>query len=98
MQYYIYTIFALKSLNLFLPRLFIFAETSARIDSVDSRRVTVDANPGRLWGHGGAPPGELISNHVKINTQNYNRFESNYYIDGRKNSSKPKNNGWKTYY
>ena len=30
---------------------------SARIDSVNSRRVTADVASGRLWGHGGAPHG-----------------------------------------
>jgi hypothetical protein len=57
MQYYINTIFAVKSLNLFLPRLFIFAETSARIDSVDSRRFTTDIIWGGYGDMGGAPPG-----------------------------------------
>jgi len=66
MQYYINTIFALKSLNLFLPRLFIFPETSARLDSVDFRRVTTDLNPGRLWGHGGALPGDFMKAAVRI--------------------------------
>lgn len=50
MQYYINTIFALKSLNLFLPGLFIFAKTPALLKSVETRRVTEDVTPGRLWG------------------------------------------------
>lgn len=75
--------------------------------SLEPRRASTLLIPGasqRMQTQGGyedmrgAPPEELISNNVKINTQNYNSFESNYYIDGRKNSSKPQNNGWKTYY
>jgi len=40
--------------------LFFLVETSARIDSLDSWRVTTDVTLGRLWGHEGAPPGELM--------------------------------------
>ena len=49
-----------------LPALFIFDKNLARLESIDSRRVTADVTPGRLWGHGGAPPGDFMKAAVRI--------------------------------